>query len=213
VVPYSVAPNPAPAPRSGSVSVGPETVSLSQAAAPCVFNLSSARGTIGASGGRLSVGVSTLAGCAWTASSASAWITITSGQSGNASGTVTLQVASNIGDARTGSASIAGQTYSVAQDSAQSTPAPPSPSPSPSPPPSPPPTPSLQVQVSGDVLALSGQCPRITFVVNGMTITTDSSTSFKHGKCGAIDIGTSVTVTGTRTPSNTIAADVVNIQD
>src|SRR5206468_1235915 len=81
-----------------------QRISLSQAAAPCRFDLSRTRDSIGAAGGRLSVSLTTLNGCAWTASSGSAWITIQSGQSGNANATVVVSVAPNTGEARVGEA-------------------------------------------------------------------------------------------------------------
>ena len=55
------------------------------------------------------------AGCAWTASSNNPWITVTSGSSGSGAGTVGYSVASNSGSARTGTITIAGQTFTVSQ--------------------------------------------------------------------------------------------------
>src|SRR3954470_3331349 len=52
-IPYSVAANPAPVTRSGSISVGSEKIQLSQAAAPCTFRLNRSGDSIGADGGRL----------------------------------------------------------------------------------------------------------------------------------------------------------------
>ena len=58
-------------------------------------------------------------GCNWTAtvsSSASSWITITSGASGSGNGTVTYAVAGNSSaSSRTGTMTIAGQTFTVTQ--------------------------------------------------------------------------------------------------
>jgi hypothetical protein len=56
-------------------------------------------------------------GCSRTAVSNANWITVTSGGSGSASGTVTLSVQANTGSARTGTATIAGQTFTVTQAS------------------------------------------------------------------------------------------------
>jgi hypothetical protein len=55
------------------------------------------------------------AGCAWTAASADSWLTITSGASGNGNGTVAFSVTANTGSSRTGTLTIAGQSYSVTQ--------------------------------------------------------------------------------------------------
>src|SRR6185436_6983544 len=59
-IPYTVAPNPVPAARSGAIVVGASSVSVSQAPAPCVFTLNRPRDSIAAVGGRLSVDVATL---------------------------------------------------------------------------------------------------------------------------------------------------------
>ena len=58
-------------------------------------------------------------GCPWTAVSRASWITITSGAAGSGSGRVAYAVATNTGrDARTGTMTIAGQTFTVTQDGA-----------------------------------------------------------------------------------------------
>src|SRR4051812_43320781 len=212
-IPYSVAANTVPPPRSATLVVGSQTLGVSPAAAPCQFRLSRGGGPIGSAGGRLSVDLTTIAGCAWSASSGDAWIAVTSGQSGNASATVTLTVAANIGTARVGHAVIGGQTYTVTQDGPPApapppapppapTPAPapppppsPAPTPKPTPPPTPkptpppapdppPPTPSPRpVEFGGTVSSAFGRCPSLLFTISGMTIVTDASTDFHKGKC------------------------------
>jgi hypothetical protein len=54
--------------------------------------------------------------CAWTAVSNDAFITITSGSAGVGNGTVQYTVAANPGEARVGTMTIAGQTFTVTQD-------------------------------------------------------------------------------------------------
>src|SRR5262245_44276582 len=66
-VPYTVAVNPVPVSRAADIAVSDATLQVSQAAAPCRFTLSSAGGSVGASGGSLTVQLTTLTGCAWTA--------------------------------------------------------------------------------------------------------------------------------------------------
>jgi len=153
---YSVAANLVPAVRSGSIVVGSQTVEVSQAAAACRYILSRTRDAIGFGGGTLSVAVSTLTGCNWSATSKAAWITVTSGQSGNANGTVALSIGpNNGGDQRVGEVDVSGQIYTVVQGAvpgspppapapppADPDPAPPAPSPSPSPAPTPTPPPA-----------------------------------------------------------------------
>jgi hypothetical protein len=56
-------------------------------------------------------------GCEWTATSKATWITITLGSNGTGNGTVSYSVSANGGtSSRTGTLTIAGQTFTVAQD-------------------------------------------------------------------------------------------------
>jgi uncharacterized protein (TIGR03437 family) len=58
-------------------------------------------------------------GCAWTAASNANWITLTSAAGGSGSGAVSYSVAANPGaDPRTGTITIAGQTFTVTQGGA-----------------------------------------------------------------------------------------------
>ena len=140
---YSVAANPVPSARSGSIVVGSQTVAVSQAAAPCTYALGRSQDTIGPAGGSLSVSITTLSGCAWNAATQAPWIAIRSAQNGNASATVALDVAANsVASSRVGEVNIGGQVYSVNQ-SAALPPPPPTPTPTPTPPsPAPAPTPA-----------------------------------------------------------------------
>ena len=53
--------------------------------------------------------------CAWTATSNAPWLTIAAGASGTGSGPVSYNVGANTGTARTGTLTIAGQTFTVNQ--------------------------------------------------------------------------------------------------
>jgi hypothetical protein len=221
-IPYAVAQNPVPSARSATLVVGSQTVALNQAAAPCQFRLSRSGDAIGYGGGRLSVDVTTLAGCAWTAASGDSWIAVTSGPGGNASGAVALTVSANAGAARVGHVNITGQSYTVAQDTQPAPPPPPPPAPTPAPqptptpaptpaptpppapkpappppPPPPPPTPEPRtVTFSGTVFGLSGRCPDVRFFVSGATIVADPSTDFHKSKCGDLRDGRSASGQG-----------------
>jgi hypothetical protein len=220
---YSVAANPVPAVRSGSIVVGSQTVEVSQAAAACHYSLSRTRDAIGFGGGSLSVAVSTLTGCNWNATSKVPWITVTSGQSGNANGTVALAIGPNSGgDQRVGEVDVSGQIYTVVQQAppADPDPAPPAPSPSPAPAPTPPSTPAPQptpppppekVHVEGTASGLSGQCPALSFTVSGVAIVTNGSTDFKKGNCRQVEHSRSVEVTGIRLSSGFVLATEVQI--
>ena len=234
-VPYTVAPNTVPSPRSAVLAVGSQSVALNQAGATCQFALGRAGGAIGYAGGRLSTDVATLTGCPWTAASAAGWIAITSGQSGSASGTVGLAVAPNTGAARVGQVNIAGQNYTVAQDSAPPpapspappAPAPPAPAPAPSPAPppqpapAPPPAPAPQpapppsvkaVTFAGTISNLSGRCPNVTFAIDRATIASGASTDFKKSTCGDLRDGRSVSGQGIALPDGTVNATQLQVK-
>ena len=68
-----------------------------------------------AAGGSGTINVTTDAGCAWTAASNDAWIVLAS-FGGTGSGSVGYMVSANTGAQRTGSITIAGQTFCVTQD-------------------------------------------------------------------------------------------------
>ena len=207
-LPYSVSSNGEAAVRTATVAVSGQNVQLKQDAAPCRYSLSRTGDAISANGGSLSVGVTTLNGCSWNASSPTAWIGVSSGQSGTASGTVVLAVSPNpASPARVGQVNVAGQTYTVNQDGTANTP--PSPPPA-SPPAPPPPGGGQQVPFAGVVTNVTGRCPELTFTVWPWTVATDKSTKFKDISCGDVARGgRSVTGAGTTDGANVVHADIV----
>jgi len=168
-VAFSVSANPSPSQRSGTITVGSTQLQLSQVGAPCRFTLARSSNSIGQSGGQLSVGVSTATGCAWTASTGDAWITISTGRSGNGSGTVVLSVAANPAGARVGRVNIGGETFTVTQASSPPTPGSP-------------PRPDV-ITFSGKPTAITGVCPNLGFAVGGHQVVTDRSTTFNDISC------------------------------
>ena len=82
----------------------------------CTYNIAPSLQTISENGGTASVTVTAGGGCAWSAASQSAWITITSGSSGTGNGTVQFTVAGNTAGPRTGFLIVAGQTVTIHQD-------------------------------------------------------------------------------------------------
>jgi len=114
-VTFSVAANPGSA-RTGTITAGGQTFTVNQAPG-CTYSLSSVSANSPASGLTGSVNVTANTGCAWTAASNASWITVTAGASGSGNGTVQFTVAANTGPARTGTITIAGQTFTVTQDS------------------------------------------------------------------------------------------------
>ena len=111
---YTAAENTGPA-RSGTLTVAGQTVTVNEADG-CVYLLSVPNATAGASGGIGSLNVTAGAGCGWTATSHDFWLTIVSGTNATGSGTVNYMVATNVSPARTGTLTIAGQTFTVNQD-------------------------------------------------------------------------------------------------
>ncbi|MGA3238396.1 MAG: protease pro-enzyme activation domain-containing protein [Bryobacteraceae bacterium] len=81
----------------------------------CVSALAPSSATAAATGGAGTIPVTAATGCGWTAVSNAAWITIASGASGSGNGTVGYTVAADAGAQRTGTISIAGQTFTVTQ--------------------------------------------------------------------------------------------------
>jgi hypothetical protein len=219
-IPYTVAANPVPSPRTAAIAVGAQSVAVSQQAAPCVFSLSRTNDTIGETGGKLSVGVTTLSGCRWTAASGAAWISVASGQSGDANGTVGLTVAANAGSARVGQVNIAGQTYTVSQAAATAPssptpgPTPPAPTPGPPPGPTPPPAPTPEprhVDFSGTISFVVGRCPTVAFAADGKTIAVDDSTDFQKSKCDDLKPGRDVDGEGDVQANGTIRATTIHV--
>jgi uncharacterized protein (TIGR03437 family) len=81
----------------------------------CTYALSATSQSAGTAQSSMNVTVTSPSGCAWTAVSNTSWITVSSGASGSGNGTVSLQIAANTGAARTGTVTIAGQTFTVNQ--------------------------------------------------------------------------------------------------
>jgi hypothetical protein len=103
-------------PRTATVVIADLRVTVTQGDG-CAHTISSTGQDVAAAGGPGTVQVSTGQGCAWSATSQAGWITITSGATGSGSGSVTFSVAASDGPARTGTLSIAGHSFTVAQAS------------------------------------------------------------------------------------------------
>ena len=109
-VSYSVASNSGPA-RTGTMTIAGQTFTVTQESG-CTFAIAPASQNFTVSGGTGSVSVTTAAGCEWTASSNADFVQITSVSAFS----VEYRVAVNDGAARTGTLTIAGQTFTVTQD-------------------------------------------------------------------------------------------------
>lgn len=81
----------------------------------CAYTVSPSSGTFTSSGGTNTISVAaSSATCAWTSSESLSWVSLFP-TSGTGDGTITVTVTANTGGARTGSMTIAGQTYTVNQ--------------------------------------------------------------------------------------------------
>jgi hypothetical protein len=115
VVGYSVAANTG-ASRTGTLTIGGQVFTVTQQAAPCSYSLSPGSQTMTAAGGTGTLTVTTGGSCSWSAASSdSTWLTITAGASGTGGGQVAFSVAANAGAERTGTITVAGQTFTLSQ--------------------------------------------------------------------------------------------------
>ena len=117
---FSVAANPNTSARTGTLTIATRTFTVSQAASACSYSLTPTSRAVGPAGGNTTTDVTTAPGCAWTAvSNATAWLAITNGTSGSGNGTVSLSTNTNTTtQVRVGTATIAGQTFTVTQSAA-----------------------------------------------------------------------------------------------
>jgi hypothetical protein len=104
--------------RTGTISIAGHLFTLTQAGVSCSYSINPSSDAMSAGGGVSTVAVSSGNSCAWTAASNASWITVASGSPGTGAGTVKLNVAANTGTARTGTATIAAQTFTVTQAAA-----------------------------------------------------------------------------------------------
>ena len=112
-VAYSVAANQGP-PRAGTITAAGRTFTVEQASG-CTYTISPATREAGIAGQTVTVSVATAPLCTWMAQSNDPWISVSSGASGTGSGSVQLAVATNTRESRSGTATIAGQTFTIVQ--------------------------------------------------------------------------------------------------
>ena len=107
--------------RTGTVAIGGQTFTVTEAGLSCTYALSPSSLSALAIGATSTVNVSAAsASCGWTAVSNATWVTV-SPSSGIGSGAVTVKVAANTGAARTATVTIAGLTFAVSQAAASCT--------------------------------------------------------------------------------------------
>ena len=123
---FSVAPSPGGIQRSGTLTIAGQTFTVVQTDPNgCFYTLSPSTGLpVPAIGGTGVIEVIAPFGCPWTAVSNSSFLRITGPSTGAGGGLVQYSLLANPGTPRTGTITIAGQTFSVAQESGTSTPTP-----------------------------------------------------------------------------------------
>jgi len=115
-VTFSAQPNNTQAPRTGTITIGNQTVVVTQLASACSYSVSPTTYTMEAAGGVVNTYVSTYSGCGWNAVSSVSWIAVSYSGYGSASGTVLLTVQPNsTGYIRYGTVQIGGQSVSITQ--------------------------------------------------------------------------------------------------
>ena len=107
--------------RSGTLVIAGQTVTVNQQSRPaCAFTISPGSYNPSSAGGTISVTVTTMAGCEWTATGNPSWVSANP-ISGTGTGTTTVTVQSNGGAARSATFKIAGRDFVVQQASAPCT--------------------------------------------------------------------------------------------
>jgi hypothetical protein len=111
---------PTPAPPTPPTPPSPPTPPTPPAPPPspaCTFTINPNNESIAAAGGNgtaIAVSAST-SSCTWTAVSNASWITVTAGASGTGNGSAGYTAAANTGPARSGTLTVAGNTFTVNQ--------------------------------------------------------------------------------------------------
>ncbi|HZH89383.1 MAG TPA: BACON domain-containing carbohydrate-binding protein, partial [Pyrinomonadaceae bacterium] len=118
-VSYTVQANPATTARTGTITINGQTFTVTQAGTPpvCTTTLAATGREVPGSGATFSVAFTTQAGCAVSATSNAAFITVNAATvDGNGAGSVSYTVQLNpTAAARTGTITINGQTFTVTQ--------------------------------------------------------------------------------------------------
>lgn len=215
-VPYSVAANPDPVARQGTIVVANAQASVSQGAAPCQYSVSGPAGALPAPGGTTTITLETNPACSWSAIPSAAWISVAPA-SGTGPSTITVTAAPNTGALRAATITIASDTVQIQQPAPipppTSNPSP-TPAPTPTPTPTPAPTPPPLADLSGQIDNLRGHCPSVQFTLqNGhVTVQTTSATQYTGGTCNDLDEDTKVEVKGVE-QGTTLTAASIDIKD
>jgi phage tail protein X len=116
---FTAAANTGPS-RTGTINIAGRDVSVTQpSGGTCTYTISPLTPAVGASGGAVTISVSSQSGCSWTSAESPnvSWVSITSGASGSGNGTVRLSVTANgQATARTMRLTVGGRTVTLTQN-------------------------------------------------------------------------------------------------
>jgi hypothetical protein len=114
---YTVAANTSGVARTGTLTVAGQTVTITQGAAICTYSVAPTTVSVPSTSSNGSVNVTTGSSCAWTATSAVSWVTITTAGSMSGQGSANYTVAGNpTTSARSGTLTVAGRTVTITQN-------------------------------------------------------------------------------------------------
>jgi hypothetical protein len=119
VIAYAVGANTGPLARSGTIAVNESTFSVNQDGDPalCTYVVTPLSFTPCISEpSSMTAMVTTQAACTWTATAAASWITVTGGQSGTGSGSISFRVTDNFDSRRFGNVQVRWPTVNPGQD-------------------------------------------------------------------------------------------------
>lgn len=114
----SVAANSASASRGGTLTIAGQAVSVQEegVAVACTIDISPASASYNKDAATGTFGVAAPDGCAWTAASGAAWLTVTSGTQGTGNGTVAYAIERNRDTAgRSATIAVGDRTFAVTQ--------------------------------------------------------------------------------------------------
>jgi hypothetical protein len=115
-VSYSVAANDSTTGRSGTMTIAGQTFTVDQGGASCGnYSISPTSTSVSGSATTGSVAVTAPTGCVWSAISNVGWMSFSGSQIGNGNGSVNYVVDVNTGAPRSGTLTVAGQTFTVNQ--------------------------------------------------------------------------------------------------
>src|SRR4030095_13504650 len=112
-----VAANSSTSSRTGTLTIAGQTFTVTQAGVACSYAISpTSNPSVVAGGATGTVTVTAATGCTWSSTSNAAWITFSGATTGSGNGSVNYSVAANSStSSRTGTLTIAGQTFTVTQ--------------------------------------------------------------------------------------------------